>query len=117
MPAKFGAGHLVELVAFDKRDEVDDGYGNIIAGDWVEQFQQRAKFISLRGSETVAADQLAEVGSMIVQVRKCSETLQIGTDWQARDVRRGTAFNIRSVEEDRTRSLIELLVESGVATG
>ena len=32
MPAKFGAGQLNERVAFDKRETIDDGYGNEIAG-------------------------------------------------------------------------------------
>ena len=97
MPAKFGAGQLIELVAFDKREMVDDGYGNSVAGDWAEQFQHRAKFIHLRASETVMAGRLESHGSIIMQVRVCAETEQIGTDWQARDVRRGIAYNIRDV--------------------
>lgn len=117
MPAKFGAGQMVELVAFDKRQAVDDGYGNVVSGDWQEQFRHRAKFVYLRGSEAVMAGRLESRESMIMQVRKCSQTLQIDADWQARDVRRGTAFNVRTVEEDKSRSLIDLLVEQGVATG
>jgi SPP1 family predicted phage head-tail adaptor len=117
MPNKFGAGQMIELVAFDKRAMVDDGYGNIVAGDWQEQFRHRAKFIYLRGSETVMAGRLESRESIVMQVRKCSDTLQIGADWQARDVRRGTPYNVRTVEEDRSRALIDILAEANVATG
>jgi Phage head-tail joining protein len=117
MPAKFGAGQMIELVAFDRREMIDDGYGNIIAGDWQEQFQHRAKFIYLHGSEAVMQGRMESRESIIMQVRICDETRLIDTDWQARDVRRGTFFNVRTVEEDKSRSLIDLLCEQGVATG
>lgn len=117
MPAKFGAGQLIELVAFDKREVVDDGYGNLVAGDWQEQFQHRAKFIALRAGETVMAGRLESHGSIIMQVRVCDDTRQIDTDWQARDVRRGVAYNIRDITEDRGRAILDLLAESNVATG
>jgi head-tail adaptor len=117
MPAKFGAGQLIELVAFDKRAMVEDEYGNMVAGDWTEQFRHRAKFIFLRGSETVMAGRLESRESIIMQVRVCADTEQIDTDWQARDIRRGTFFNIRTVETDRSRAVIDLLCEQGVATG
>jgi head-tail adaptor len=117
MPAKFGAGQLIELVAFDTRATVDDGYGNEVAGDWAEQFRERAKFIFLRGSETVMAGRLASTEAIVVQVWACDRTRQISTDWQMRDVRRGDAYNVRSVEEDKSRQVIDLLCESNVATG
>jgi SPP1 family predicted phage head-tail adaptor len=116
MPAKFGAGQMIELVAFDQRKDEEDEYGNVIS-TWVEQFQQHAKFIYLRGSETVMAARLESQEAMVMQVRRCADTLRIGSAWQARDVRRGTAYNIQAVEEDRSRALIDLLVEGGVATG
>ena len=117
MPAKFGAGQLDQLVAFDRREIVDDGYGNLVAGDWQEQFQHRAKFIHLRASETVMAGRLESHGSIIMQVRVSADTRQIGVDWQARDVRRGTAYNIRDVQQDKSRAIFDLLAESNVNTG
>jgi head-tail adaptor len=117
MPAKFGAGQMIERVAFDRREAIDDGYGNIIAGDWQEQFQARAKFIFLRGSETVMAGRLESRESIIVQVWANDDTRQIGPDWQMRDVRRGSSYNIRTVEEDKSRLVLDLLAESNVATG
>ena len=115
MPSKFGAGQLIELVAFYKREVVSDGYGNEVAGDWQEQFQHRAKFIHLRASETVMAGRLESHGAIIMQVRVCADTEQIGTDWLARDVRRGASYNIRDVQEDKSRAIFDLLAESNVA--
>lgn len=115
MPAKFGAGQLIERVAFDERVEVDDGYGNTV-GAWVEQFQHRAKFIPLRGSETVMAGRLEGHATVIMQLRVCADTRRVSTSWQARDVRRNVTYNIRDIQEDPSRALLDLLAESGVAT-
>ncbi|MET0942004.1 MAG: phage head closure protein [Mesorhizobium sp.] len=112
MPDRFGAGQLIEKVAFDKRIETEDEYGNTVS-TWEEQFQHRAKFIQLRGSETVMAGRLEGRSTIIMQVRVCTDTMQIGTDWQARDVRRNVAYNI---QEDPGRAILDLLAESGVAT-
>jgi head-tail adaptor len=112
-----GAGRLYYRLAFDQREMVDDGYGNVVAGDWTEQFQCRAEFIHLRGSETVMAARLESRNPMAVTVRKNSQTKQIDTDWQARDVRRNVAYNIRDIRENNNRATLDLLLESGVATG
>jgi head-tail adaptor len=118
MPAKFGAGELIERVAFDKRALVDDGYGNTIAGDWEEQFQQHAEFQFLPGSETVMASRLASREPMLARIRISDQARQIGIDWQMRDMRQGKAYNIRDITYDNSRSVIDLLLEGGgVATG
>lgn len=118
MPKKFGAGRLNELVAFDKRQQADDGYGNEIAGDFQEQFRHPAEFIHLKGgSETVMQARLDSHPSVIMRVRKCAQTQQIEVDWQARDVRRGTAYNVRSITEDPSRALLDILAEANVNPG
>lgn len=116
MPSKFAADQLFERMAFDQREEVEDEYGNTV-GVWVEQFQRRAEFRHRPGSETVIAGKLEGRSPMEVNLRKDGQTLQITTDWQARDVRRNVAYNIRDVEPDYGRALIRLWVEGGVATG
>lgn len=108
---------MIELMAFDKRAMIDDGYGNTVAGDFQEQFRERAKFIFLRGSEAVLAGRLESQETIVVQVWANSRTRQIAADWQARDVRRGDAYNVRTVEEDKSRAVLDLLCESNVATG
>ena len=115
MPAKFGAGQLIERIAFDKREEIDDGYGNVVSGDFVEQFQHQAKFIQLRASETVMAGRLESHPTLIMQVRACADTRQVGTDWRIRDIRRNVAYNIRDISEDKSRALLDLLAEANVA--
>lgn len=118
MPPRSGAGQLFERVAFDKRDIVDDGYGNPIAGDWREQFQQQAKFTQIRASETVMAGRLESRSVIIIEVRISADTKRIETDWQARDVRRGIAYNIREIHPPgASRASLEILAESNVNTG
>lgn len=112
-----GAGRLYNKMAFDQREMVDDGYGNQVAGDWTEQFQRRAEFIHMRGSEAIMASRLASHAPMLVRIRVDTQTKRIDTDWQARDVRQDMAFNIRDITYDNSRAVIDLLLESGVATG
>ena len=117
MASPRGGGPLVQLVAFDKRQPADDGYGNTIAGPFVEQFQQRAVYIYLRGSEPVTATRLESRQALIVRIRNSAQSRQVGEDWQARDVHAGTLFNIRTITLDNSRAYLDLLVECGVATG
>lgn len=117
MPEKFGAGKLVERVAFDRRCAVDDGFGNETSGDWVEQFQIQAAFIFMRGSETIVNGRLQNRAAMIVRVRACALTKDVDVEWQMRDVRRGTTYNIRDITNDNSRAVLDLLCESKVNTG
>lgn len=109
------AGRLIQRVAFDKRDLVDDGYGNMV-GDWAEQFKTRAEYIFGRGDESVMAARLEGRSPMIVRIRKSNAAKAIATDWQMRDLADGTAYNVRDVTWDNSRAVIDLLVEGGVAT-
>lgn len=114
--AKAGSGQLHYQVALLKREDVDDGMGNTVS-DWVEQFQTRAEFIHLRGSETVMAGRLQGKHTQVIRVRNSSNTRMISTDWMVRDVRTGKSFNIRDIEHEVNRQFIALTCESGVATG
>lgn len=110
------AGSLYYKVALLKRENVDDGMGNEV-GQWVEQFQTRAEFIHLRGSEAVMAGRLQGKHTQVIRVRNSSSTRLISTDWMLRDVRTGKSFNIRDIELEVNRQFIALTCESGVATG
>jgi SPP1 family predicted phage head-tail adaptor len=110
------AGRLYYKVALDKREDVDDGYGNTVSG-WQEQFQTRAEVIHLRGSEAVMAGRLQGKHTQVIRVRNSSNTRLISTDWMLRDVRTGKSFNIRDIEHEINRQFIALTCESGVATG
>jgi head-tail adaptor len=118
MPPKRGAGQLQEMVAFAKRAAVDDGYGNTISGDFADQFQQAASFVYLRGSdEGVEAGGIASQLQLILRIRNSEQARLITAAWQARDTRKGTVFNIKTVTTDPSREFLELLCESGIAPG
>lgn len=115
--AKAGSGQLHYQVALLKRiKQEDDGMGNTVS-DFVEQFQTRAEFIHLRGSEAVMAGRLQGKHTQVIRVRNSSNTRLISTDWMLRDVRTGKSFNIRDIEHEVNRQFIALTCESGVATG
>jgi head-tail joining protein len=112
-----GAGSLYYRVAFDRREEIDDGFGNTVSGPWQEQFQKQAQFMFGRGSEAIMAARLDNRSPMTVRIRMSQDTRQIDTDWQMRDVRAGgLPYNIRDITWDNSRAFIELVVEGGVAT-
>lgn len=112
------AGELRERVAFDRRDVVDDGYGNTVSGDWREQFVVWARIRPLKGGEGVQAARLAGSQPVVIRVRLSSSTKQISADWRARDARMGTLFNITSMANmDEKGAYLDILATSGVAVG
>jgi SPP1 family predicted phage head-tail adaptor len=112
-----GSGRLYFHIAFDKRLDEEDEYGNTVS-NWVEQFQRRAEFRTMPGSETVMAARLDGRQPMQVNIRIDPEVALVGNDWQMRDVRNGLAYNIRDIRRDTTnRAMMVFMVEGGVATG
>lgn len=115
MAKAFGAAKLIELVAFDQRDRLDDGYGNKTAGEWREIFRDRAAFITLKGgSETVMQRRLEGHPSVICRLRRHAQSEAVATDWRMRDTRTGTIYNVRAVTADLSRALIDVLCEANV---
>lgn len=110
------AGELRERIAFAIVAEADSAYGTI-AGEWADQFTVAARIQPLRGSEPVIAQRLQGVQPVVIKVRSSSDTRRITTAWRARDDRKGTLFNIRSVTPDERRVYIEMIAEAGVAIG
>lgn len=116
MARKPSAGSLRRhRVAFDRRAATDDGYGNTVAGDFEEQFECVADFRHRGGSEAVMAARLEGRQVLGVYVRSSSQTRAITTDWQMRDVRRGTVYAIDAVDSVTDPAWVYLTVESGVA--
>lgn len=109
-----GAGLLQERVAFDKRSEATDEYGNYVAA-WVEQFSTRAQFIPLRGTESVMAARLENRQPVIVRIRRSAAAELVDNDWRMRDLRTGEEYQIRTVTPDVSRGMIDILTETGVA--
>lgn len=108
------AGDLRERVALDKRQTADDGAGNRRAG-FVQQFERRAQFVYAGGSEAVMAERLGGKSVLKIRLRKDSQTKQITSDWQLRDVRRGTVYAIREADTVTHPLCVYLVVVSGVA--
>ncbi len=109
-----GAGDLYHRVAWDKPGGGSDGHGGRRSA-FVEQFQTRAGFTPLRGSEAVIASRLEGRQPIVVRVRATSQTRQITPDWRMRDVRKETEFAVRSIAETKDRLWLDVMVEEGVA--
>ncbi len=109
------SGQLHQRIEFQRRVYVSDGYGNE-QGDFVAEFECRAGFNNLRGSETVIASRLTGVQPMKVRVRSTSNTRMVGTDWRIRDVNSGKFYAITAVVQDfdDTRWM-DIMVTEGVA--
>lgn len=125
--ANRGAGHLHEHVAFDRRDQVEDGHGNY-EDVFIQIFDCHAGFTYLRAGESVIAGRLEGRQPIIVRVRSSSNTRQIEPAWRMRDLRKGQwqgpsgedywdgpIYAVRSVIPTEDRMFIDVTVESGVA--
>lgn len=108
-----GAGALRERVSFAVRGEQDDGYGNTQAG-WVEQFQDAASYVHLRGGEGVLAARLANKHPQVIRVRAHTKTRAVTADWKVTDVRAGVEYAIKDVTATVDNKWIDLLCERGV---
>lgn len=110
------AGDLHEMVAFEVREEVDDGYGNTV-GSWVEAFRLQARIMPLKGSEAVLAARLEGQQPVIITVRYSPRSLKITSDWKARDVRTGFEYAITSppANMDESQKFIDIMAVRGEA--
>jgi head-tail adaptor len=116
MAKDHSAGQLYFKVAFDERQDLDDGAGNVTSG-WIERFQFRAGYIDLRGGEAVIASRLQRQHTLVVFVRASSQSRLITPDWRIRETRDGRIFNIRDITITPDRAWIDFLCQSGVAEG
>lgn len=112
--ADVGAGSIRELLAFDKRVNVDDGHGNTTA-DFAEVFRAAGAFLALKGSESVMAARLEGRQPYIVTVRHSAATAAVTTDWRIRDVRSGAAYAITAATPRARKDYIDMICTAGVA--
>jgi len=112
-----GAGELDQLCGFEQLNAVADGYGNE-QQTFVEQFRCSTGFAMMRGGESIQASRLEGVQPMIARVRwNAATTALIRPDWRMHDLRTDTYYALHSVSRTPDRGYVEMLVESGVATG
>ena len=110
------AGRLRARVAFERREDIDDGAGNPQSGAFAEVYRCAAEIAPKLGGEEVQAARLAGRQPFLVTVRACRALEKLGADWRLRDVRNGMLYNIRAIANPDQRGVyLELLVESGVA--
>lgn len=108
------AGALRERVAFDAPahdgDGVQDGWA-----DAADATECSAAFVYQRGSEAVDAARLSGRAIYKLRIRQCAAARAITTDWRMRDLRRGTAYQVREVDGITDQRWVYIVVESGVA--
>lgn len=108
-------GDLREVIDLQKREIIEDEFGNIIEGDYETQWSCAARIQILRGSETVIASRLAGTQVVAFTVRWQPAWDDVTADWRIVNQRSGVGYNIRSVEPDERKAWINILAESGVA--
>lgn len=116
------AGALRESVTFQRRGEVDDGYGNKQAGDWAaipDAEELPADLTPFRWGETAISEGVQGRRLYRVTVRYNPALLGLVVTDRMVDDRAGTTFNVKSppVNPDKKRKYLEFLVETGGAVG
>ncbi|RVL78601.1 head-tail adaptor protein [Sinorhizobium meliloti] len=117
MAKKPSAGRMHQRLHFQKRQIVDDSYGNSF-GDWETVFTVAAELIPLRGGEPVQAARLVGVQPYTVRIRSCAAAREVNPSWRIVDARNASrVMNIRTVTNpDQKNAWLDLLVDDGVAT-
>lgn len=116
-PTKPGIPKLREKLHFQRREIVDDGYGNEVSGDFATVFTAAAELIPLTGSEPVIAARLTGVQPYIIRIRSHVAAREVATSWRAVDARNGArVFNITSAANiDEKNAYIDMMATQGVA--
>lgn len=122
MANRSGAGSLNCKMTFQRREEVDDGFGGT-RGDWVDRFTVPARLAPKFGgnAESVTAARLVSRQPYNLTVRASSQTRQITAAWRAYDARAGhtgaepnRVFGIKTVvNPDERGAYLEMLVIEG----
>lgn len=105
-------GRMRGRVRFERREEIDDGYGNV-EGAWVAFATVAARLRFMRGGEQVLEQRIVGVQPVIITVRASTETRQVSTGDRAVNTRNGTPLDIKSVAPDEVGAFIEILCEAG----
>lgn len=109
------AGALRDRIRFERRQAVEDGYGNSVS-NWQPVFSRDAEIRPLRGNEQVIASRLEGVQPTLIRIRFDSQTSTITPDWRAVDARSGQVYSIRTAADmERRREWITLMCATGEA--
>ncbi|GAJ91034.1 head-tail adaptor protein [Rhizobium rhizogenes] len=118
MATKPGSGLLRNKLNFQRREAIDDGYGNEQSGDFATMFTAAAELIPLKGGEPVLAARLTGTQPFIIRIRSCFAAREVDTDWRVVDARNPSRiFNITAaVDPNNKNAWIEIMATQGVAT-
>ncbi|MEJ5079797.1 head-tail adaptor protein [Ochrobactrum sp. MYb379] len=127
MANRSGAGSLNAKVTFQRRENLDDGYGGT-RGEWVDQFTVAARLAPKFGgnAESLVASRLVSQQPYNLTVRASGQTRQVSPTWRAYDSRAGISagsngeqrpnrvFGIKTVvNPDEQNAYLEMLVIEG----
>lgn len=111
------AGKLNERVAFDAPNGSTDAYGGESMA-WTPGDPVAAQWIYGKGDERVQAARLAGRYAYKIKVRASSATRAVTTDYQMRDVRAGTKWNVIEVDaqsyEAKRVGMVFIVVEGPI---
>ncbi|UGX87119.1 phage head completion protein [Phyllobacterium meliloti] len=121
MPKKPGAGDLKYLFSFQKRGDVDDGFGGVIVGTgpFATVFEAAARLIPMRGSETVIAGRLNGKQPYSCTFRGSHAMARtVNNAWQLVDARTGKIYQVFSptVDNDQNNAFLDMIIQEGAVT-
>lgn len=97
-------GDMRDRLRFESRSTVDDGYGNLVSGDWTTQFTRAATIRQAKGGdETVMAARLQGRQPVKIIVSSDTGTRQITHEWRAVDTRTGVVYALKTVFDEERR--------------
>lgn len=111
------AGRQRALLHFQRREAVEDDYGNTEAS-FVTVFTDGAELIPLKGSESVIAARLTGTQPYVVRVRSNSNTRAVGPAWRILDARNPSrVFNITAIADmTQKNAYLDIMATEGVVT-
>lgn len=111
------ASEYRERIQFEQRglDANNDRLGDFEPAP--DKWQVRARFIWLKGGESVMQSRLTGVAPAVVRVRTSEAMREITTAFRIVDRKTGMTFNIRSVMPVRETRVIDFTCDTGGADG
>lgn len=112
-------GALRHKMAFQKRGDGNDGFGNSVpgTGPFETEFSTWAALRPLRGSEAVMADRLSGRQPYVLTVRYSTHTAGVTPAWRIVDANnRVYAITSPLADPDGKRQWLEGIVTEGVAS-
>lgn len=114
----FRPGAYSDRVSFERRETIDDGYGNV-QGAWGEVWRCWAHFRPRFGREDMEAGRMEATMRGTLTVRSCAESKSITNGDRVVFVAgpyTGRAAQIQSIVPGMDGDIIEFKLEEGIAT-